>query len=375
MKNEVKNVLVIDSSVLFRKIISDCVSELADFNVVGTAPNGNIALNKIKRFQPHIIVLDWDMTDTSGPFVLEQLNSEKIGVYVVFLTLCTKEELKKNLSDLHLDAWSWLMRPNPSMKICREEFEKQLIRVFGSIGKKSTIKSKVQTFRKQLDNSDLKPVGKFKGKQIGKIKDIKETPYRAKVLINNTRLGVVAIGVSTGGPQALKRVITKLPHLRVPILIVQHMPPRFTAELANSLNSNSVLVVEEGRDQQRVEEGHVYFAPGGKQMKVIRKKDDVLLKITDDPPENHCKPSVDYLFRSVAEVYKSQVLALIMTGMGADGVAGLKALKAYNAVVLAQDEKSCVVFGMPGEAAKAGVVDKLVALDDIASEITKLVGR
>jgi two-component system chemotaxis response regulator CheB len=185
---------------------------------------------------------------------------------------------------------------------------------------------------------------------------------------------IVALGVSTGGPQALAQVIPKLPtDLGVPIVIVQHMPPMFTAALAASLNGKSALKVVEGRPGQILEASTVYIAPGGKQMKVARPAPAAPLSlcITDDPPENYCRPSVDYLFRSVAQVYADRALGIIMTGMGADGVLGLRLMKRQGARVIAQDEASCVVFGMPMEAIKAGVVDAIVPLEQLASAITK----
>ena len=169
-------------------------------------------------------------------------------------------------------------------------------------------------------------------------------------------------------------MIPKLPaDLRVPIVIVQHMPPMFTAALAASLNDKSALKVVEGRHEQRLEAGTVYIAPGGKHMKVAphAPPHSWMLCITDDPPEHYCKPSVDYLFRSIAQMYAHRALGVMMTGMGADGVTGLRLMKQQGARVLAQDEASCVVFGMPMEAIKAGIVDTVVPLEQLAGAISK----
>jgi two-component system chemotaxis response regulator CheB len=156
----------------------------------------------------------------------------------------------------------------------------------------------------------------------------------------------------------------------VPVLIVQHMPPLFTQSLATSLDSKCAVAVCEAQDGESLQAGTVYIAPGGRQMKVgAGMGARTILQITDDPPENNCRPSVDYLFRSVANHYTGRVAAVIMTGMGSDGVIGLRLLKRKGSHIIAQDEASCVVFGMPGEAVKAGIVDVITPLDRIAEEI------
>jgi two-component system, chemotaxis family, protein-glutamate methylesterase/glutaminase len=201
---------------------------------------------------------------------------------------------------------------------------------------------------------------------------------RMQALQIQAPIEIVAIGVSTGGPQALIEVIPYLPaNLAVPVVIVQHMPQTFTGALAASLNDKSVLTVIEGHNGQTLEAGMVYIAPGGKQMKIVQQSQRQApnLLMTDDPPENHCKPSVDYLFRSVAHLYAHRALGVIMTGMGADGVQGLRLMKQQGAKILAQDAASCVVFGMPMEAIKAGVVDAVVPLGQLAAAIIQHVGR
>lgn len=191
-----------------------------------------------------------------------------------------------------------------------------------------------------------------------------------------TRPLVVALGVSTGGPQALMRVLPKLPgDLPVPVLVVQHMPPVFTRTLADNLTRESSLPVYEAADGQTVESGCILIAPGGLQMKVERENRAVVVRITDDPPERSCKPSVDYLFRSVAEVFGGNAVGVLMTGMGADGLNGCHLLKQRGATIVAQDEASCVVYGMPREVVEQGLADIVAPLDEIASEIIRLTRR
>jgi two-component system chemotaxis response regulator CheB len=185
---------------------------------------------------------------------------------------------------------------------------------------------------------------------------------------------VVAVGISTGGPQALGHFLPQLPaDLGAPVLIVQHMPPYFTASLASDLDRRCGLKVSEAVDGQSVTAGHVLIAPGGKQMKVVKNGPGTKIRITDDPPENSCCPSVDYLFRSVTRVYGGNAVGVIMTGMGNDGALGCKQMKQRGAAIIAQDEASCVVFGMPKEPVETGIVDVVVPLNEIAAEITSRV--
>ncbi len=185
---------------------------------------------------------------------------------------------------------------------------------------------------------------------------------------------IIGIGISTGGPNALARMLPKLPpDIGVPVVVVQHMPPIFTQSLAKSLDAKCSLQVHEAVNGEALKPNVVYIAPGGKQMKIVAGADgrQRVIKITDDPPENSCKPSVDYLFRSIAELYVGRSTGVIMTGMGSDGTAGLKLMKNNGAVVIAQDEASCVVFGMPKEPIQQGIADVVAPLDFISREILK----
>jgi two-component system chemotaxis response regulator CheB len=185
---------------------------------------------------------------------------------------------------------------------------------------------------------------------------------------------IVTIGISTGGPNALARMMPMLPgDLGVPIVIVQHMPPVFTKSLANSLNAKCALTVKEAQDGEAIQPNVVYIAPGGKQMKLVASADGTnrLVKITDDPPENSCRPSADYLFRSIADYYVGRATAVIMTGMGSDGTKGLQILKQKGTLIIGQNEASCVVYGMPKAPADLGLTDIVVPLDKIAGEIVK----
>jgi two-component system chemotaxis response regulator CheB len=181
----------------------------------------------------------------------------------------------------------------------------------------------------------------------------------------------VAIGVSTGGPQALTRVLPKLPgDFPAPIVIVQHMPPMFTKSLADDLDRRSALKVMEASHGQPLKAGEVLIAPGGKHMRVVMQGGSAVAQLTDDAPERNCRPAVDYLFRSVADVFGSRTLAAVLTGMGDDGALGCKALKQAGASVIVQNEASCVVYGMPKAVVDAGLADAVLPLDRIADTLT-----
>ena len=186
---------------------------------------------------------------------------------------------------------------------------------------------------------------------------------------------IVLIGVSTGGPGALAQLIPALPaSLAAPVFVVQHMPPLFTKALAESLQLKSAIRVSEAVDGETASPGSVYIAPGGKQMKLAAgPKGDIVIQLTDDPPERNCRPSADYLFRSAANHFPGRSVAAILTGMGDDGTSGLRLLKRSACVTIAQDEASCVVYGMPREAVQAGVIDTVLPLDEIAVAIARAV--
>lgn len=199
-----------------------------------------------------------------------------------------------------------------------------------------------------------------------------EVARRMTRIARASRPELILIGVSTGGPAALAQMLPRLPaSLDLPVLIVQHMPPLFTQSLATSLASRCALVVREAKPGEPALPGTIYIAPGGRQMKVAAGSPAPIIEINDDPPENNCRPAVDYLFRSVSHQIGGRVVAVIMTGMGSDGTLGMKLLKRQGALTIAQDEASCTVFGMPREAIRAGIVDVVLPLDEIADGILR----
>ncbi|KJS28507.1 MAG: chemotaxis protein [Desulfatitalea sp. BRH_c12] len=356
-------ILVVDDTVVYRKIVSDVLMELPEVQVVGTAHNGKAAMTKIRNLQPDLLTLDIEMPEMSGLEVLHQLQSISPRVGAIMLSTLTQEGGAMTMRALELGAFDFIPKPQSGTmaenKVAVREALGPMLKAYA---------------RSRLIRDRLSSVSKFSP----------IIPPRRQRPLTTTRVAmesvglasIIAIGVSTGGPNALARMLPHLPgDIGVPVVIVQHMPPLFTQSLANSLNNKCAIDVREAKNGEPLLPNVAYIAPGGKQMKVVAGADGKqrVIKITDDPPVNNCKPSVDYLFRSVADHYVGRATGVIMTGMGSDGTEGLKMMKNNGATIIAQDEASCVVFGMPKEPIESGIADVVAPLDMIAAQILKTV--
>lgn len=357
-------VIVVDDTIVYRKVVSDILSEIPGIEVVGVAHNGKIALDKIRLLKPDLVTLDIEMPVMNGIDVLETLKREKSTTGAVMLSTLTSEGSIMTMKALELGAFDFILKPQSTNLTEGKHLLKQALlpviaafKMRGGVFLPSQQRSRPAVARHAAPTLDAR----FTAPAIG---------------AKRARSEIVTIGISTGGPNALTAMLPKLPKdLGVPILIVQHMPPVFTASLAASLNKKCALEVKEAVHREPLLPNVIYIAPGGKQMKLSAATDGIqrLISITDDPPENSCKPAADYLFRSVGDYFVGRTTAVIMTGMGADGTKGLQVLKTKGAYVIGQDEYSCVVYGMPKSAAEAGIVDIVCPLDKIAEEIVRSV--
>jgi two-component system, chemotaxis family, protein-glutamate methylesterase/glutaminase len=355
-------ILVVDDTVVYRKIVSDVIAELPGVEVVGTAHNGKAALFKVRTLKPDLLTLDIEMPEMNGLEVLENLRKMAPKVGVIMLSTLTQEGGTMTMRALELGAFDFIPKPQSgTMAENRIVIKNALGPIIKAFSRSSAIWGLLNSTGKKTVTSPRridKPL--LPGSQ----------PFQGR----SGSSSIVAIGISTGGPNALARMLPQLPaDIGVPIVIVQHMPPMFTTSLAKSLNNKCRLSVREAVDGEPLTANVIYIAPGGKQMKVAAGADGKqrVIRITDDPPENSCKPSVDYLFRSVADHFVGRATGVIMTGMGCDGTAGLKEMKKNGALVIAQEESSCVVYGMPKEPVESGLADAVVSLDHIAEEILK----
>jgi len=370
-------VLVVDDTIVYRKAVSDILAEMPGVEVVGVAHNGNIAVSKIQSLKPDLLTLDIEMPEMNGIEVLQYLQQHAPHISAIMVSTLTSEGGDMTMRALELGAYDFILKPNTTnineSKQHLRALLTPLIKTFqtgrtaiGSMrdaGRAAIPRKPPTELRPQTDTAAAASKTKTDGAAV---------PLARR----KGKSEIVAIGISTGGPNALARMMPMLPgDLGVPIVIVQHMPPVFTKSLAHSLDTKCALTVKEAQDGDFLQANIAYIAPGGKQMKLIASADGThrQIKITNDPPENSCRPSADYLFRSVADYYVGRTTAVIMTGMGSDGTKGLQILKQRGALIIGQDEATCVVYGMPKVPAELGLTDVVVPLDKIAAEIMKSV--
>lgn len=364
--------LVADDAILFRRVISDALGTLPDVQVVGSAHNGRAALQKIKELKPDFLTLDLEMPELDGLGVLDALRQAGDKTPVIVVSALTKAGGALTMRALDKGAFDFITKPDGgSAEASREQVRRELLPRVRAISHRVAVRSILAP--SPAAPAVARPIPASAGIAPARLNGIADRMQRLAAPAGKPEF--VLVGVSTGGPQALTRLLPQIPgNLEVPILVVQHMPPVFTQSLAESLASKCSLKVREASPNEAIESGVVYIAPGGRQMRVGQNAaGGRVIQITDDPPENNCRPAVDYLFRSAAAQFPGKSLAVILTGMGSDGTIGLRLLKKHGCFAIAQDESSCVVYGMPRAAAEAGVVDAVLPLDAIAAKITSVV--
>lgn len=364
--------LVVDDTAIFRKVISEALSSVPGIEVVGTASNGALALAKIQSSRPDLVFLDIEMPEMNGFEVLQAIRDQKIDVTVVMVSAFTRHGSAMTIRALELGAFDFITKSTDgSIEQNREKINSAVSTILKAYTRQREIQS---ILRGKPTPAAAAPTAAAPRSPTQPAR-LPEIQQRMEKLSRGAPIDMVVLGISTGGPNALAQMLPRLPaDLNVPVLIVQHMPPLFTKSLAESLDGRCALRVKEAEDGEIALPNYIYIAPGGRQMKVTNGADGkIMIQITDDPPENNCRPSADTLFRSVAHHFPGRACGVIMTGMGNDGTMGLRLMKRNGARVIAQDETSCVVFGMPKEAIEAGVVDTIVPLNDIAGEIRKAI--
>lgn len=341
-------VLIVDDSVVVRKVLGDVLAADPDIEVVGTAASGYLAVAKIPQLNPDLITLDIEMPGMDGLQTLKQIRRLYPKLPVIMFSTLTERGATATLEALSLGASDYATKPSNSDS---------------SMGAREHVR--------------LELIPKIK--TLAGVRTAHPAHFLAKPPLVPSRsahkdIDIVAIGASTGGPNALAEVLPCLPAgFPLPVVIVQHMPPLFTRLLAERLDALSPLKVREGLAGGKLEPGQAWIAPGGFHMTLDRKGRDVVLALNEDPPENSCRPAVDVLFRSVAEVYGPHVLGVVLTGMGADGLRGSQRIREAGGEVFAQDEATAVVWGMPGAVVAAGQADHIYPLDKIGEEVVRRV--
>lgn len=346
-------VLIVDDAVVVRRMVSDVLAADPGIEVVGTAANGRIGLQKIPQVNPDVVTLDVEMPELDGLQTLKAIRETWKSLPVIMFSTLTERGAAETLTALSLGASDYVTKPANvgSVALAQQRIRDELIPKVKALCGVAATPEPVVALRPRPPAAGPAPV-------------IDRTP------------DIVAIGVSTGGPNALARLIPQLPAgFPVPVVIVQHMPPMFTRLLGERLNAQSPLAVREAVDGEVVQAGSVYIAPGDYHLTLQRRGTSIVTHLTQDPPENSCRPAVDPLFRSVSQIYGPRALGVVMTGMGQDGLRGSEDLVHAGSRVLAQDEASSVVWGMPGYVARAGLADRVLPLDGLAPEIVRRCAR
>jgi two-component system, chemotaxis family, protein-glutamate methylesterase/glutaminase len=340
-------VLIVDDSVVVRKLVCEALASSAQVQVAGTASNGAIALAKIPQLNPEVITLDIEMPGLNGIQTLVEIRRLYPKLPVIMFSTLTEQGAAITLEALSLGASDYVTKPTNS---------ESLAKAMEQVGRELAGKI-VSLAGRDRNSATILP--RF---------------WVAKRRAAGQPIRVLAIGSSTGGPNALAEVIPRLPaDFPVPVVVVQHMPPMFTHLLAERLNSQSGLEVREAVAGKELEPGQVWIARGDYHMTLARLGTAVILKLNQGTPENSCRPAVDVLFRSVAQVFGPAVLAVVMTGMGCDGARGAALVREAGGEILVQDEATSVVWGMPGAVVSAGVADKICPLPEISQEIIRRV--
>lgn len=346
-----KRVLIVDDAVVVRKALSDAISGDPALEVAGLAGNGRIALAKFPQLNPDIVLLDIEMPEMNGLETVRELRKLDSRVPIIMFSTLTEHGASATLEALALGATDYVTKPSSvDMTVTWET-------VLGELLPRIHALCRVPD---GLGNAIAKE--RLRGARF------------ARKIVPALPAQVVAIGVSTGGPDALARLLPTLPaKLPVPVVIVQHMPPIFTAMLAARLATKSQIPVHECQFGEPLTPGCAVIAPGDFHMVVSKENGTARLKTHQGAKENFCRPSVDVLFRSIASVYGPRALGVVLTGMGRDGVDGCELLHEEGARVVVQDEASSVVWGMPGFVARSGLADKILPLDQIGAEIVSAV--
>ncbi len=340
--------LIVDDSVVFRSFMRRCLVDIDHIEVIGTASDGRMAMRQIAKLKPDLVTLDMEMPLMHGIEVLKALQTDSPQTKVMVVSSETETSAERTLEALAAGACDFIIKPNAASSDAQKQLSKRLARcsrVARSVAEVTRMKARVESVKSVVFN---KPA--------------------------SFRPDIVAIGSSTGGPAALSQVIAALPaNLSVPVVITQHMPKLFVQSLASRLDRESQLSCQVAEDGMLLEAGKVYLAPGEIHMEVVKKGVRLGVRLIDGPKMHHCKPAVDRTFYSLAQLSPLvKTLAVVLTGMGVDGADGAKQIKQAQGHVIAQDEASSAVWGMPGATVKAGAAHDVLALNKIADALEQM---
>ncbi len=368
-------VMVVDDAVVVRSLLARWVDAEPDMEVIASLRTGREAVAQIERSDADVVVLDIDMPELDGISALPLLLQKKRGLVVIMVSTLTRRSAEISLRALSLGAADYIPKPQSAREATTSTpFRRELIEKIRALDRGRLLpRVQARAGAPGVDvPSRVAPVSALRPKK-GLTHGLEAAAIQLRPFAAVTPRALL-IGSSTGGPQALAALIEKLPAAvdRAPVLITQHMPPTFTTVLAEHLSRIGGRGAHEAEDGEPVLAGGVYVAPGGRHMRVVRDGNGIKIALGDDASINFCKPAVDALFSSAAAVWGSAVLAVVLTGMGSDGTAGAADIVASGGSVIAQDEASSVVWGMPRSVAQAGLCSAVLPLDEIAPRIIRL---
>ncbi len=363
MSNEGVRLLIVDDSRIFRTALAKSLADVDGIEIVGSVWSGEKALAFLAENPVDVITLDVEMPGMNGIETLEALqrfseaHPARKPPRVIMLSAFTRRGADVAIRALEAGAYDFVTKPDADVPDGLRRMTEELVAKIRSLSKRRQ-SGRFKAVRSRSEENAAPPERKAGDSGVWRVKGI----------------GAIVIGCSTGGPKALTVMLPGLCRITdLPILIVQHMPPTFTKSLAENLDKKCAHAVVEAGNQEPLKRKTVYIAPGGRHMLLRRTAPDrVFTILTEEPPENGCRPATDVLFRSTAAVFGGNVVAVVLTGMGCDGTKGLAALKRAGATTVAQDEESSVVWGMPGSAVNAGYIDHIAALEDIPQTVVKL---
>ena len=364
-KHDPIRVMVVDDSAVIRGLISRWIEAEPDLTVAASLRTGRDAVNQIERVDPDVAVLDIEMPDLDGISALPQLLAKKRNLVIIMASTLTRRNAEVSFKALSLGASDYIPKPETTRELgSADSFRHDLVQKIRHLA------ARVVRKPKPVSSPPLAPSHE-------RVHAPAAAPAQAPVTtrpLNPTIPRVLLIGSSTGGPQALMTLVGSIGKIidSHPVLITQHMPPTFTTILAEHLARASKRPAAEAVDGEPVKAGRIYLAPGGKHMRVARRGVDIVITLDDGPAVNFCKPAVDPLFQSAIEVWQSGIMAVVLTGMGSDGMRGGKHIVAAGGNVIAQDEATSVVWGMPGAVAHAGICAAILPLDQIAPKLVRV---
>ena len=377
-------VMIVDDALVIRGMLTKILDQHAGVRVVAAVSDGLSALKKLTTHTIDVVILDIEMPKMDGLTALPKIIEKSPGIQVLMSSTHTLRSAEVTLNALNLGAADYVTKPttkdqNNSLEIFKREIVSR-VKVLGPIAQTNR-RNMAESHKKNLGTSTSPPIPK--SATLGNLKQVNKvqagefaTTDKGQTVAISLRKGIpyvpdfIAIGSSTGGPQALFNLIRDIdPRVTQPILIVQHMPPAFTTILAKHMEKSSGRRTEEGQEGAQIQSGHIYIAPGNYHMQVTTQNGVNRIQLNQQPPENFCRPSVDPLFRSLAALNRHKILGIILTGMGSDGCKGSEVLVQTGAQIFAQDEATSVVWGMPGAVARAGLCTHILPLDKMSQMI------